>query len=183
MILEANAIPLNTSVYILHALSHKEPTMNRVEIPDLTTLHVHADEVPWVSQPGLASGDIRGRVLHAPEDGSFVVTQLQVGPGVLSGLHRHIGPTFAYTSKGSWGHDTTYRYHPGTYVFETPGVVHRFHSGDEATTEVLFVNYATLEFIDSDSMEVIGSMTPFDIAQKYFEDCEAAGVPRPNILG
>jgi 2,4'-dihydroxyacetophenone dioxygenase len=164
-------------------LFQEEKSMSPLDIPDMTTLHIHGDDVPWVSQSELASGDVQGRVLHAPEDGSFVVTQLRVGPGVLSALHRHVGPAFAYTSSGAWGHDRTFSYRPGTYVFETPGVTHRFHSGDEPSTEVLFVSYATLEFVDSDTLDVIGSMSPVDIAKKYFEDCEMAGLPRPNVLG
>jgi 2,4'-dihydroxyacetophenone dioxygenase len=160
----------------------KELPMSRLEVPEMATLHIDSDDVPWVSQSELASGDVQGRVLHAPNDGSFVVTQLRVGPGVLSSLHRHVGPTFAYTSRGAWGHDSEFNYRPGTYVFETPGVVHRFQSSDDPCTEVLFVSYATLEFVDPDTMEVIGSMSPVDIAQRYLEDCEAAGVPRPHIL-
>lgn len=150
---------------------------------DISTLHMHVDDVPWVSQSGKIEVDgVESRVLHARPEEGFVVTNIRTGPGVLSPMHRHIGPSFAYTIKGAWGHDTTYSYRTGTYVFETPGVIHRFYSGHEPVTEVIFVVYATLEFIDPESMEVTGTATPFDVVQSYFESCEAAGFGRPNIL-
>jgi quercetin dioxygenase-like cupin family protein len=153
-----------------------------ISMSDLTTLHIHGDDVPWVQIGHIEKGSVEMRVLHAPVSGEFLVTQARVGPGVVSSLHRHIGPAFAYTTLGRWGHDDTYAYRPGTYVFETPGVLHRFYSGQEPITEVTFVSYATLEFIDPDTLEVIGTETPADPVRRYFEACEEAGLPRPNVL-
>jgi 2,4'-dihydroxyacetophenone dioxygenase len=159
-----------------------------VSASDLSTLHIHAADVPWVSQAVASqSGKIEvpgveSRVLHARPDEGFVVSSVRAGPGVVSALHRHIGPSFAYTIKGAWGHDTTYAYRADTYVFETPGVIHRFYSGHEPVTEVIFVVYATLELIDPESMEVTATATPRDVVDGYFAMCEAAGLPRPNIL-
>lgn len=150
-------------------------------LTELRTLHIACDDLPWVDQGQSVSG-VQSRVLHAPQDGSFVVTQIRTGTHSVSPLHRHIGPAFAYTTLGSWGHDTSYPYRPGTYVFETPGVAHRFYSGADATTEVIFVSYATLEVLDEDTLEVAGVMSPADVTRQYFEACEAAGLPTPNVL-
>jgi hypothetical protein len=51
---------------------------------------------------------------------------------------------------GSWGHDQEHRYRPGTYIFETPTVIHRFVNGP-SVTEAVFVSFGDLEFIDPET--------------------------------
>jgi 2,4'-dihydroxyacetophenone dioxygenase len=150
------------------------------ELIDQTqTLHIANDDVPWVSSgPGFEF-----RILHAHLEDSLVVSEQRAQPGVESFLHRHITPLLAWTTEGAWGHDRQYLYRPGTYVYETPGVVHRFLNGS-AVTVVLFVQSGgsgDIEVLD-DEGNLTGVITLAERVTSYFDLCEAAELPRPNIL-
>jgi quercetin dioxygenase-like cupin family protein len=144
---------------------------------DIVTLHLHSQDVPWVAFTG--GTDVR--VLHARPDDDFIVTQIMAPPGAESELHRHLGPVFGWTNSGRWGHDKNYEYRPGTYIFETPNVIHRFHGGDEPT-DAVFVSYGMLERLDPDTLEVYKRLGPTEILAGYFQACEEQGLPRPNVL-
>ncbi|WP_297699071.1 cupin domain-containing protein [Mycobacterium sp.] len=141
------------------------------------TLHIATDDLPWVTtSPGFEM-----RVLHArPEDG-FTVSQIRAQPGVVHGWHRHNAPVFGYTTAGAWGHDESYEYRPGTYIFETPGVVHRFLNGPEVT-EATFISYSDAEFINLETNEVTGRLTRAGMLEIYLRGCDELGVPRPHVL-
>lgn len=141
------------------------------------TLHLATDELPWVP----AGPDFEMRVVHARLDEGWVVSQIRAQPNVAHGWHRHDAPVFGYTTAGAWGHDETYEYRPGTYIFETPGVVHRFFNGPEVT-EAIFLSYADAEFIDLETNEVTGRVTRADMVERYLQGCEQLGVRRPNFL-
>jgi quercetin dioxygenase-like cupin family protein len=141
------------------------------------TLHVATDDLPWVQ----AGPGFEMRVIHARLEEGWVVTQIRAQPGVAHGWHRHDAPVFGYTTAGAWGHDESYEYRPGTYIFETPGVVHRFFNGPEVT-EAIFLSYADAEFLDLETNEVTGRVTRADMLESYLRGCDDLGVPRPNIL-
>ena len=142
------------------------------------TLHLATDQIPWV--PAGIEGSEQ-RLIHSCPDEGFVVTQLRAQPGIASGLHRHHAGVLAYTLKGAWGHDRRFEYTPGTYIFETPGVLHRFLNGPQVS-EVLFINFSVIEMVDPSSKAVIATITPQDTANAYFEKCEELGISRPNVL-
>jgi 2,4'-dihydroxyacetophenone dioxygenase len=145
------------------------------------TLHIVSDDLPWVGHLGKRSSGVETRVLHVrPEDG-LIVTQVRAQPYVEGRPHRHLGPAFAFTTSGAWGHDSTFPYKPGVYTYETPGVLHQFLNGP-TVSEVSFVAYGALEFMDPGSDEVIQSLAPSDLVQAYLEGCESAGLERPKIL-
>ncbi|MGV9797375.1 cupin domain-containing protein [Mycobacterium sp. NPDC003449] len=141
------------------------------------TLHMASDDLPWVP----VGPEAELRIIHARPDEDFVATQLRAQPGAEQGLHRHLAPVFGFTSRGAWGHDRTYEYRPGTYVYETPGVVHKFLNGPEVS-EVFFINHGVIEFVDATGTEVIRSLTLAQMAEHYLAGCEEAGLPRPNVL-
>jgi 2,4'-dihydroxyacetophenone dioxygenase len=148
-----------------------------MDLPGLVTLHNHSSSVPWVD----FDGGTRVRILHARPSEDFIVTQIHAPPGSESRLHRHLGPVFGWTNEGRWGHDHTFEYSPGTYIFETPGVNHRFYAGDNHV-EAIFVSYGILEFINPETLEVSGSLDSAGTLNYYMEMCEKAGLPRPNVL-
>ncbi len=156
--------------------------MNRVaafdEVAELRkTLHISAEDVPYIENtPGLAS-----RVLHARKDEPLLVTELCAQPGAMSGLHRHVTPVLGWTIEGAWGHNREYLYRPGTYIYETPGVIHRFMNGP-AVSRVIYIQSGDVENIDPETREVISVNRIPDRIDRYFEACEAAGLPRPNVL-
>jgi quercetin dioxygenase-like cupin family protein len=141
------------------------------------TLHLDVGDVPWTpSGPGTEL-----RVLHARPEESFIALQYRAQPGAETPLHRHKGLAFGFTIRGHWGHDRQYLYRPGTYLFETPEVVHQFLNGPEVT-EAYFVNHGDLEMLDADGHEVAARFTITDMMNSYFQACESAEVTRPNIL-
>jgi 2,4'-dihydroxyacetophenone dioxygenase len=142
------------------------------------TLHLHADDVPFVTFQGAT----KTRVLHARPDEDFVVAQILAPPGEKSGLHKHNGPVFGWTNRGTWGHDERFEYRPGTYIFETPGVPHRFHAGP-SEVDAVFVSYGTLDMLDPETAEVVATVSVASALRAYLEGCEAAGLSRPNVLG
>lgn len=144
---------------------------------DFSTLHLHSQDIPWVNFGGGTSV----RILHARPSEDFVVTQIKAEPGAESALHRHLGPVFGWTNEGRWGHDRNYEYRPGTYIFETPGVIHKFLGGDKLI-DAVFVSYGVMEHIDEDTLEVTQRLNSADVVKHYMQACEQTGVGRPNIL-
>lgn len=142
------------------------------------TLHVDTNDIPWVPS-GVEGAD--QRLVQSRLEEGFVVTQFRAQPGIVSGLHRHRAGVLGYTLKGRWGHDRRFEYSPGTYIFETPGVLHRFMNGPDVS-EVLFINFSVIEMVDPSTKEVIATITPQDTADAYFTKCEELGIPRPNVL-
>lgn len=137
-----------------------------VEREMLRTLHIASEELPYIEfEPG-----VEGRILQVRLEDAVVVTQARSQPGVVSRLHRHPYPVYAWTIHGAWGHDRRYLYRPGTYVFETPGVAHRFYCGPE-TTEALFITIGDVEWLDPQTREVTQVSTPEARFNAYVEAC------------
>jgi hypothetical protein len=147
-------------------------------IGGITTEHLHSDNLPWVPA-GTDGMDMR--LLQYRLEDDFAALQLRAQPHVVSVLHRHLGPVYALTTSGRWGHDETYEYRPGTYVYEPVGVVHRFYSGRESV-EACFIGFGGLEYFEPGESEPTGMLTTREQIDAYFTGCEAAGLPRPNVL-
>ena len=147
-------------------------------VTQLWTSHLHSEEIPFVSSgvPGMEQ-----RLLHYREGERMVASQLRAAPFTVSGKHVHQGPVYAFTTGGCWGHDHTYEYVKGTYIFEPIDVVHQFFSGPQ-TVDAFFVTYGDLQWFDEETDELAGSLGPEGIVANYFERCEEQGAPRPNIL-
>ena len=146
--------------------------------PEMLTLHNHSDRIPWVD----FGGGTRVRVLHARPAEDFIVTQIQAAPGSETQLHRHLGPVFGWTNEGRWGHDRTFEYKPGTYIFEPPGVIHKFYAGADPV-DAIFVSHGALEYIDPETLEVTNRLTVEATLNYYLQACEQQGLPRPDVLG
>jgi 2,4'-dihydroxyacetophenone dioxygenase len=142
------------------------------------TLHISSQDVPWVSY----MEGLENRILHARPSESLIVSQTRFQPNARAGLHKHTGPVFAYTIKGQWSHDPRdFIYKPGTYVYEAIDVFHAFFNGPEVS-EVLFINHGGVEFKPENGEKVGRRLDSASILRTYFERCEKAGLPRPNIL-
>lgn len=142
------------------------------------SIHLQEAEVPWVSaRPG-----IEQRILHARPAMNFIVTQSRYQPGASAGRHRHAGQVFAMTKKGAWSHDPdNFPYVAGTYVYEPANVIHRFYNGPQES-EAMFVLQGDVEFFEDDSDTVKHREGVDALVKRYYERCEAGGLPRPNIL-
>jgi 2,4'-dihydroxyacetophenone dioxygenase len=143
----------------------------------LKTLHIQVDDVPFVEVgPGL-----KMRVLQYRPEHSLLAEELEAAPGAESVLHRHLAPVLGWTTRGAWGHDRTYAYRPESYIFETPGVVHQFLNGPDVT-RALYIERGDTELVDPDTRETIEVSALSSRMRYYLESCEAAGLPRPNVL-
>ena len=143
---------------------------------DYETLHVHADDFPFVTY----AGGVRSRILHARPDEGLVVAQSLVPAGDISNLHQHTAPLFGWTNSGTWGHDLSFGYRPGSYIYERPNVPHRFFAGPDVC-DILFIGSGSIQDLDDDSGEVLRTTTPPMLLEGYFQACETEGLPRPNI--
>lgn len=143
----------------------------------VSTLHAKFDDYPWITfTPGLEV-----RLVHARPSQNLTVVQLRAQPGARSGLHRHLAPTFGFTTKGAWSHDPhDFAYQPNSYVCE-PNELHRFHNGP-AVSEAYYINTGDSEQFDDEGREVISRRNAAQYLQNYLQQCEEAGLPRPNIL-
>jgi 2,4'-dihydroxyacetophenone dioxygenase len=137
------------------------------------TLHLHTSDLPYVE----VDKGMEMRVLHAWPEQNYYVTQIRAQPGCVGGLHQHpLGQhTSGFTLKGAWGHDHQYLYRPGTYVYETPGVVHQFLNGPEET-EIVFFGSLGVEFVDPETLKVSREVPAHKLIQRYLEHCTEQGV-------
>jgi len=142
------------------------------------TSHIDPETVPWAPlAPGL---DLR--VLEARPADNLIVTLSRHGSNHSYGLHRHLGPLFGYTVSGAWGHEAgSFPYTEGVYLREPIGVVHRFFNGP-AETQAMFIALGDVEVLDPETHEVIRRDTATSMLAAYFQCCEAAGLPRANVL-
>lgn len=143
---------------------------------ELKTLHIQSDDLPYVElEPGLEY-----RLLQVRPSEGLTVTQVRAQPGACSTLHQHTAPVFGFTVSGGWGHDDNYEYRPGSYIYETPGVPHRFLNGPEVS-EVVFISLGDVEHLDPKSLKVVKRLTPSDIHGTFVAFCSAMGIA-PEIL-
>lgn len=113
------------------------------------------------------------------------IVRTKFNPGVTIQRHRHTGTVYAYTTSGSW----RYLEYPeinrvGSYLFEPAGSIHTLHALADNTdvTDVFFaINGANLNLDEDGRVEsVLDAGTVLDL---YFEGCEKAQLPRPNVVG
>jgi hypothetical protein len=142
-----------------------------------TTLHRQVNELPWV--PVGTGASIRLVQASIAEDIS--VTYLRAEPRWSSALHCHRGMTFGYTIAGAWDHSVdASSCVPGTYVYEPKDELHRFINGPEPT-EAIFVTIGPVDYYD-ESGQFARREGAASKLRSYYEACESAGIPRPNVM-
>ena len=143
--------------------------------PIIDTLHLHTDELPWVTD-----GNVTYRLFQARIEDDVLVGHYRVPAGLVSPLHRHIGPSMLYTISGEWGHRPDVMDHrASTYVYEPVGALHRYYGGTEV--ELIDFSFGGTEVVTDEGEPMpLGSVA--SKVTRYFELCEAQGVGRPNLL-
>lgn len=142
-----------------------------------TAVHVAADELPFVDIGPLG----KMKVLQVNErEGLWIVENIfQAGFEVQT--HRHTGPVWGYTVSGGWKYkEYDYVNSAGSFLYEPAGSVHTLQCIED-DTRVWFHMYGANLNLDADGN--VESVT--DGAQAlegYYALCEAAGLPRPNVL-
>lgn len=140
-------------------------------------VHVGADDLPWVD---IGDGS-KLRVLHVkPEEGLWIVENVfQAGYQVPT--HKHTGPVWGYTVSGAWRYleyDDVNR--AGSFLYEPAGSTHTLRA-DEDDTQVWFHMYGSNLNLDADG-NVESVFDGPGTLEAYYALCEAAGLPRPNVL-
>lgn len=142
----------------------------------IDTMHLHTDELPWVSD-----GNIAHRILLARESDELVVMHWRAAPHTSSGTHRHMGAVLVYTVAGTWSHrPDVMEYRQGTYVAEPVGAVHQFFAGPDPV-EAIGYSFGKTEAVGPDG-SVTGVQTVQTKVDHYLRLCKQQGFGEPKFL-
>ena len=142
--------------------------------------HVGDADCPWVDS--FLGFDLK--VVQIDVAQGLWVVRNRFRPGVVIQTHKHTGPVYAFTLSGSW----KYAEYPevnraGSFLFEPGGSTHTLVVPEDNTedTDVWFAVWGANLNLDADG----NVETVYDaqfILDGYLALCEAAGLPRPNVL-
>ena len=149
--------------------------MTTVDVP--TAVHIGADELPFVD---IGDGS-KLKVIQVKEAEGLWIVENVFQAGYEVQRHKHTGPVYAYTTSGAWRYkEYDYVNRAGSFLYEPAGSVHTLQVVDD-DTHVWFQIYGANLNLDADGnveSVVDGALT----LAAYFMLCEAAGLPRPNVL-
>ena len=139
------------------------------------------DECPMVD----AGDGVEIQLLQVDIDQGLWVVRNRFQPGVRVPTHKHTGQVFAVTLAGAW----KYEEYPeimtaGSYLYEPAHSIHTLtvpETNDEVT-DVWFAIYGANLNLDADG-NVESVWDAEFIRDGYFALCEAAGHPRPDVIG
>ena len=140
-------------------------------------LHRGEEELPFVGGDGLLT-----QLLQVDVEGGLWVVRTKLDPGTTLPRHKHTGEVFAVTFSGSW----KYLEYPevnraGSYLFEPAGSVHTLHALEEGADVWFAIRGANLNLDDEGNVESV--LDAAAVRDGYLAQCEAAGLPRPKVIG
>lgn len=144
-------------------------------------IHRSEQELPFVD----FSEGLKLQLLHADVEAGIWVVRTRFKPGTTIQTHKHTGSVYAFTLAGRWKYlEYAEVNSAGSYLFEPAGSIHTLTvPGDqERETDVWFAITGANLNLDPDGrvVEVVDAGT---VRDSYFQACESAGLPRPNIVG
>jgi 2,4'-dihydroxyacetophenone dioxygenase len=142
-----------------------------------TAVHIGADDLPFVDFGG---GNKLKVIQVKPREGLWIVENILMA-GFEVPTHRHTGPVYAYTTAGAWRYkEYDYVNRAGSFLYEPAGSVHTLQCIEDGT-HVWFQVYGVNLNLDADGN--VESVTDGPgILEAYYMLCDAAGLPRPNVL-
>ena len=142
-----------------------------------TAVHIGADELPFAPVP---DGTML-KVLQVNEREGLWIIQNIFPAGYEVQTHRHTGPVWGYTVSGAWKYkEYDYVNRAGSFLYEPADRCTRC-SASRTTRNVWFHMYGANLNLDADGN--VESVTDGAGALAgYYAMCEAAGIPRPNVL-
>jgi quercetin dioxygenase-like cupin family protein len=145
------------------------------EVP--TAVHIGKDDLPFVD---IGDGSKLKVIQVDVNEGLWIVENIfQAGYDVQK--HKHTGPVYAYTVSGAWKYkEYEYVNRAGSFLYEPAGSVHSL-TAVEDNTQVWFQIYGANLNLDADG-NVESFIDAGSVLQAYYALCEAAGLPRPNVL-
>jgi 2,4'-dihydroxyacetophenone dioxygenase len=140
-------------------------------------VHIGADDLPWVD---IGDGS-KLKVLQVKATEGLWIVQNIFTAGYTVPTHRHTGPVWGYTVSGAW-HYKEYDYvnRAGSFLYEPAGSVHTLECLED-DTNVWFQMYGANLNLDAEGNVESIFDGPGTLAA-YYALCEAAGLPRPNVL-
>ncbi len=149
--------------------------MTMVDEP--TAIHVGADELPFVE---IGDGSKLKVIQVNAAEGLWIVENV-FRAGYEVQRHKHTGPVYGYTTSGAWRYkEYSYVNRAGSFLYEPAGSVHTLEVIED-DTHVWFQMYgANLNLDAAGNVESVfdGPSTLLT----YLTLCEAAGLPRPNVI-
>jgi quercetin dioxygenase-like cupin family protein len=152
--------------------------MTMLEIP--TAIHRGDDELPWVD---LGGGNLL-KLLQVKEREGLWVIRNRFAPGYRVQTHKHTGPVYAFTTSGAWKYqESDFVNRAGSFLYEPAGSVHTLTVPDDNTepTDVFFAIWGANLNLDADG-NVESVIDAGVILQAYEAMCEAAGLPKPDVV-
>ena len=140
-------------------------------------VHIGADDLPWVD---IGDGS-KLKVLQVKATEGLWIVQNIFQAGYTVPTHRHTGPVWGYTISGAWHYkeyDDINR--AGSFLYEPAGSVHTLECIED-DTNVWFQMYGANLNLDAEGNIESVFDGPGTLAA-YYALCEAAGLPRPNVL-
>jgi len=149
--------------------------MTMVDAPG--AIHVGADELPFVD---IGDGSML-KVIQVKEAEGLWIVENVFRAGYQVQRHKHTGPVYAYTTSGAWTYkEYSYVNRAGSFLYEPAGSVHTLQVVED-DTHVWFQIYGANLNLDADG-NVESVSDGASTLLTYLRLCEAAGLPRPNVL-
>ena len=140
-------------------------------------VHIGADDLPWVD---IGDGS-KLKVLQVKATEGLWIVQNIFQAGYTVPTHRHTGPVWGYTISGAWRYkEYDYVNRAGSFLYEPAGSVHTLECVED-DTNVWFQMYGANLNLDAEGNIESVFDGPGTLAA-YYALCEAAGLPRPNVL-
>ena len=139
--------------------------------------HVAADQLPFVD---FGDGN-RLKVLQVDESEGLWVVENVFMAGFELPTHRHTGPVFGHTFTGAWKYrEYDYVNRAGSFLYEPAGSVHTLTCLEDDTHVRFHMYGANVDLApDGTILGVVDGRTALD---GYYALCEAAGLPRPQVV-
>ena len=140
-------------------------------------IHIGIDDLPFVD---IGGGNML-KVIHVDERQGLWIIENIFQNGFEVQTHRHTGPVWGYTVAGAWKYkEYDYVNRAGSFLYEPAGSVHTLMCVED-DTNVWFHMYGVNLNLDANGN--VESVTDGASALAgYYALCEAAGIPRPNVL-
>jgi len=140
-------------------------------------VHIGADDLPWVD---IGDGS-KLKVLQVRATEGLWIVQNIFQAGYTVPTHRHTGPVWGYTISGAWRYkEYDYVNRAGSFLYEPAGSVHTLECVED-DTNVWFQMYGANLNLDAEGNVESIFDGPGTLAA-YYALCEAAGLPRPDVL-
>jgi 2,4'-dihydroxyacetophenone dioxygenase len=140
-------------------------------------VHIGADDLPWVD---IGDGS-KLKVLQVKATEGLWIVQNIFSAGYTVPTHRHTGPVWGYTISGAWRYkEYEYVNRAGSFLYEPAGSIHTLEAVED-DTNVWFQMYGANLNLDAEGNIESVFDGPGTLAA-YYALCEAAGLPRPNVL-